>query len=317
MKLTYLIVTLVTLIGCTNNANLYDPAAAGYIPPEPTTTIAPANTCEYAVAPKPYCQHADGNGYGTDNYVAAPGACDFTACGDSDYAESDQKRVYDAYNAQYGGKVILDNDALCLTKKNAYNGECNDANAYNVGKAEKCYYKGCNQPGKLGYAHYQILVQLYGVENVEVDTDPLACGDLVKAGCTNPSAENYDATAVVEDCSCRFKSCTDDRYIEYDQYNTVVNGYVNGNPQCASNTIEVVTCGSNCQTLNVGCTTVGADNYNPAAKVENGSCTFTGCLDEYWNEYTPELNPLVIDYAAAHGLTVDDILTKTCKTHTP
>ncbi len=317
MKLTYLMVTLLTLIGCTNNAKLYDPAAAGYNPP-PSTTLAPVNACQPVVTLDTFCQHADGtneDGSVTDlasSYQSAPGKCYFVACGDTDYSEADQMRVYEAYVAKYGGEVKKDYD-LCKNKKNTYDDECNDKNAYNFGDPGKCYYKGCDQVGDLGNVHYQILTELYGAENVTVDAG--ACTQLPKPGCMVTTAENYDPEAGHDDCSCRFKTCTDDRYIEFTQYNTAVTAYVGA---CASEnlTAESAVCASSCQTLNKGCTVTQADNAGPYT-VEDGTCTFTGCLDDYWTEYDPVLKEVVIDYAATHGLTVDDILTKTCKTPNP
>ena len=90
-------------------------------------------------------------------------------------------------------------------------------------------------------------------------------------GCTDPAADNYDATANTDDDSCIFSGCTDSAYVEYD---------------AAANTDD-----GSCATLVVnGCTDPAADNYDATANTDDDSCIFSGCTDPAYVEYDAAAN---------------------------
>jgi hypothetical protein len=95
------------------------------------------------------------------------------------------------------------------------------------------------------------------------------CSADVIFGCTNITANNYNADATLDDGSCTFDipGCTYPTASNYNPAATVDDGSCN---------FDVL-----------GCTYVTANNYNPAATLDDGSCTFDvlGCMDATANNY--------------------------------
>ena len=82
-------------------------------------------------------------------------------------------------------------------------------------------------------------------------------------GCTDESACNYDADAVINDGSC-------------------VNA--TGGVDCAGNCVNDLDGDGICDADEVGgCTDMGANNFDPAATDNNGTCTYDaeGCTDAF------------------------------------
>ena len=74
-------------------------------------------------------------------------------------------------------------------------------------------------------------------------------------GCRDAAADNYDASANVDDGSCIFYGCMDPAYTEYD---------------ATANTDD-----GSCATLGVeGCMDAAADNYDATANTDDGSGIF-------------------------------------------
>ena len=89
--------------------------------------------------------------------------------------------------------------------------------------------------------------------NEDATEDDGSCSTLIVEGCTNPAADNYDATANTDDDSCIIYGCMDPAYIEY-------------NP--AANTFN-----DGCSTLVVeGCMDPAYTEYNASANTDDGSC---------------------------------------------
>jgi hypothetical protein len=93
------------------------------------------------------------------------------------------------------------------------------------------------------------------------------------AGCTDPTASNYDANATIDDGSCLvcIYGCTNPSVTNYDPGATCDDG------SC------------NVQTSVYGCTDPTALNYNALAVYNNGSCTYDvyGCMDQTACNYNP------------------------------
>jgi hypothetical protein len=87
-------------------------------------------------------------------------------------------------------------------------------------------------------------------------------------GCTDPTAENYNPDADVDDGNCVIKGCTDPMS---DNFNP------NATQDDGTCTIK-------------GCTNPKANNYNPDANSDDGSCEIEGCDDPEAHNFDPEVN---------------------------
>ena len=109
-----------------------------------------------------------------------------------------------------------------------------------------------------------------GVTNV-VTGECLPCATAPIVGCTDPNADNYNASATVDDGSCTYPSvvqgCTDPTACNYDSTATIDDG----------------SCSYNC----VGCMDNTACNYDPIATIDDGSCFYNclGCTDPTATNY--------------------------------
>ena len=77
------------------------------------------------------------------------------------------------------------------------------------------------------------------------------------SGCTNPVADNYDSSALLDDGSCVILGCT--------------------NPNAENFNSEATDDDGSC--IAIGCTYAGADNYSADNTSDDGSCVFSGCTD--------------------------------------
>lgn len=114
---------------------------------------------------------------------------------------------------------------------------------------------------------------------------------VVTPGCTDPGACNYDPLADFDDGTCDFLSCAGCDDVEACNYNPqaviVDNGlctYPDGYPanilDCDGNCINDTDGDGVCDENEVpGCTEPAADNYDPAATDDDGSCVLAGCTD--------------------------------------
>ena len=111
-------------------------------------------------------------------------------------------------------------------------------------------------------------------------------------GCMDPNACNYDPSVTVDDGSCEFTSCfgcTVPGNVGYDAIYTIDNGCapcvygctVPGNTAFDAN----ATCDDGtCDIASYGCTDSTASNYNPAWGLpDDGSCIWFGCMDSGTN----------------------------------
>jgi 1,4-alpha-glucan branching enzyme len=82
------------------------------------------------------------------------------------------------------------------------------------------------------------------------------CANAPVMGCTDPAANNYNASATMDDGSCQYDifGCTDPMASNYNASATNDDG--------------------SCQYSTAGCTDVAASNYNPSATADDGSCLF-------------------------------------------
>lgn len=90
----------------------------------------------------------------------------------------------------------------------------------------------------------------------DADQD-LICDEDEVPGCTNPDADNYDASATDDDGSCILAGCTDPEAQNYNEGATEDNG-----------TCEFLIVGTQ------GCTYGDATNYDAGATLDDGTCEF-------------------------------------------
>ena len=98
----------------------------------------------------------------------------------------------------------------------------------------------------------------------DADMDGI-CDELETAGCTDPTACNYNPNASDDDGSCESTSCvgcTDEAACNYDEDATIDDG-----------SCDLTSC--------QGCTDMMACNYDDAATIDDGSCDYSciGCTD--------------------------------------
>jgi hypothetical protein len=119
------------------------------------------------------------------------------------------------------------------------------------------------------------------------------------AGCTDPTALNYDPSATINDGSCIYdiEGCTDLLACNYDPEATVNNGscdyscYGCTNVQACNYDPTATLDDNSCEFDScAGCTDPAADNYDPTATIDDGSCIFSnsGCTDPQACNYNPE-----------------------------
>ena len=121
------------------------------------------------------------------------------------------------------------------------------------------------------------------------------------SGCTDPSANNYNPSAITEDGSCTYNTygCTSSSYAEYNPAANIDNGtcmtsIVSGctdanayNYNSSANSND-----GSCVAKVFGCTSSAANNYNSSANTDDGSCDYnvSGCTDSSANNYNNAAN---------------------------
>jgi hypothetical protein len=120
------------------------------------------------------------------------------------------------------------------------------------------------------------------------------------AGCTDPTAQNYDPTATVDDGSCiaTVYGCTDPVALNYYPGANVDDGSC-----CYTSLVYDPAC--NCAVcVGAGCTDPTATNYDPLATPDDGSCTYpppvNPCNDPWTN--TPGLVQVCCDWCEENAL---------------
>jgi len=95
-------------------------------------------------------------------------------------------------------------------------------------------------------------------------------------GCTDATADNYDATATLDLGTCVYEGCTDPNSLDGATQFTHPDG-----PPYYSNPINATIDDGSCIPFAYGCTDSSAFNHDPLANTDDGSCIpfVLGCLD--------------------------------------
>jgi hypothetical protein len=131
-----------------------------------------------------------------------------------------------------------------------------------------CIYPGCTDVEACNY-------------NAAAGCDDGSC---TAAGCTDVAACNYDATAACDNGSCAFPGCNDAGACNYDAAaGCLADGtciYPDFAYDCSGNCLNDGNNNGVCDEFDTeGCLDPTADNYNPNATTDDGSCVYLGCTD--------------------------------------
>lgn len=118
-------------------------------------------------------------------------------------------------------------------------------------------------------------------------------GSCIISGCIDSTATNYNSSANIDDGSCSYQipGCTNGSAINYNPNATVNNGSciipVPGctNPSASNFNSQANTPDGSC--IYLGCTDPGAENYDSGANSSNSSCIYSGCTDPNAYNYNP------------------------------
>jgi uncharacterized repeat protein (TIGR01451 family) len=132
----------------------------------------------------------------------------------------------------------------------------------------------------------------YDNYNPNATVDDGSCANEPVLGCTDPNATNYNPEATLDDGSCEYppvQGCTDPNAINYNPEATLDDG------SCEYPPVQ-------------GCTDPNANNYNPEATLDDGSCEYPpvqGCTDPNATNYNPEatLDDGSCEYPPVQGCT--------------
>ncbi len=119
-------------------------------------------------------------------------------------------------------------------------------------------------------------------------------GSCTVEGCTNESAQNYNPDANIEDGSCEFAGCTDDAADNYDANANVDDDsclYTGCTDDTADNFDPQANTGDPAEQCDyLGCTNPLAINFDEGANVDDGSCLIVGCFNPEASNYNPAAN---------------------------
>ena len=105
--------------------------------------------------------------------------------------------------------------------------------------------------------------------NPQANSDDGSC--ISSNGCTSDWADNYNPNANQDDGSCELTACPYPAFLEYNPNYTIED------PSLCLTSLTVL-----------GCTNETAENYNPEANTDDGTCIINGCTLEIFPNYNPQ-----------------------------
>ena len=231
---------------------------------------------------------SDLDGDGICDTDEVPGCTDSAACNyNGDATDDDGSCVYAVPDYDCEGICLndADGDGVCDTQEIA---GCTDEAACNFDALATDEDGSCIYPDPTLDCNGNCLEDDDGdgicnageiqgcVDSEACNFNPLAtdddgnCDYLTCAGCTNPEACNFDGDATFDDGSCSVagpcQTCIDGAAVNTSD--------TDGDGVCDGDEIE-------------GCTNPEADNFDPAATEDDGTCKIFGCTDTTADNYNP------------------------------
>ena len=259
-------------------------------------TLADATLCAYPVLG---CTDSV-----ADNYLPlataelSPSRCTYGGCTDSQATNYNPSATFDT------GFVSCDYPTGGCTASDAIN--------FNPSAQEEdgtCIIRGCTDPTNLAYdpratqppsgvAFGGCLLLRPGCTDARAaNFEPTANiddGSCFLIGCTNPRAPNYVSWAARDNGRCELDGlgCTDSRALNYAPLASVDSGLcqVAGclDSMAFNYFADATFAGVLCIPTRVGCTLSIAENYDPSFNVDSGTCAVNGCTDSTKLGYLPE-----------------------------
>jgi len=275
-----------------------------------------------------FCYHDE-----ADNYTAAPidetlykgEYCIFSACNRSNFDEYEKYLEFEEYLKTHPGEIRGIGTAKFCNNQQFLG--CRDSSATNYDSKANVEDKSCEFAycADRRYAEFDQSKVDVGQKYIDLHGQLLANGNnrvinTCATGltyCLHPDAQEYKgANANPADYLnefCTFSACTKTdfdgyaKFIEYTDYLKTHPGKINTDNSAAS-----------CQGQKIyGCAFSGADNYNPAVNIENGSCTFSYCADKRYDEFNQTKINSAKPYIDQHGANLSNgssRVTNTCST---
>ena len=232
------------------------------------------------------------------------GSCIYPGCNDVNACNFDSEAGCLETGSCVYAATAYDCNGVCLNDANE-NGICDEfdslgctdelADNYNPNATiddGTCVYIGCLDPTACNFD--PTALEDDGSCAYPGCSDATACnydatagcddGSCIPSGCTNAEACNYNSAAGCDDSSCTFPGCNDNAACNFDPLAGCLLAGSCTYPEFAYDCFgECLADGNNngiCDPFdNQGCTDPIADNYNPFALEEDGSCIYIGCLD--------------------------------------
>ncbi len=266
---------------------------------------------------------------GADNYSASAtlddGSCSWSACLNQLYKEYDQSlaELIQAYIEEHDGSEENNHSNTCKELKDIYG--CTSPSAMNndpdaTADNGSCQWSACLDPLYEEFsAELEVAITSYAsVHGEDIESYFSNSCSVLKPvyGCMESSAENTDPLATRDDGSCRWKKCLSEGYQEYDSVmSPIVQGIIDAYILAHGGDVNTYNT-STCTVPNAveGCTQPSADNTDPNATHDNGTCIWTGCIDSGFQEYDSNLEIFINGYVAIHGGVASDYHTSTCST---
>ncbi len=277
------------------------------------------NTCE--VAKDVYgCTAPSANN--TDaGATADDGSCKWSVCLDPLYEEYDSsfQVILDSYVSLHGENIDFYNSSSCTTLKPVLGCTIPGATGYSAEATQdngSCRWETCLDSNYTEYdsdlaSIISDYIAAHGGDQSTYHTSTCSVANPIY-GCTQPTASNTDSNATHDDGTCMWNTCLDSNYVEYDALiEIIINGYAAVNGGVSADYFS-----STCVTpVSVeGCTDEDAENYNPNASIDNGTCHWIACCNEgYSNSTTADEKLKYHNYAQEHGGDLMDYITLSCE----